>query len=275
MTSFTPAGLPWTRKEIISSLDEFMEIYKKRPIQDNNGGMKAPHMFATWFICRQLQPDIIIESGIWYGQSTWLFEQACPEAELFSIDINLANRKYISKRSTYLDTDFSCNNWNFITNHSLAFFDDHQNALNRLRQCEALGLKHIIFEDNYPHPKGDCYSLKKALGGFGHEHELIKSLKAELKKNSNNVQLQSRLSALQQTTVEANSYDRDYINTQLDILDEFPPVVQTAMTRWGDRWDSSVYPTEEPLLVGKIPEKYQIFIEEANSYNWLCYARLR
>lgn len=273
MVLLTPTGLPWTRAEMISTLDEFLAIYEKRPIQDNQGGMKAPHMFATWFICRQLQPDIIIESGLWYGQSTWLLEQACPDAKLFSIDINLANRKYISKRSTYLDTDFSYHNWNFITKRSLAFFDDHQNALTRLRQCKALGLQHIIFEDNYPHPKGDCYSLKKALGGFGHEHELIKSFKAKLAVDSNNAQLQAEITTLKQSTIKPNTVDRDYINSQCDILGEFPPVVQTEMTRWGDYWQS--YPTEAPLLNDKIAEKYQIFVEEANSYNWLCYVKLK
>lgn len=67
---------PWTREEIIDSLDEFSAIYADRPIQDNKGGMKAPHMFAVWFMTRKLSPDLIVESGIWRGQSTWLLEQA-------------------------------------------------------------------------------------------------------------------------------------------------------------------------------------------------------
>jgi hypothetical protein len=35
------------KEEIISAIPEFIEIYSKRPIQDNSGGMKFNHCFAT------------------------------------------------------------------------------------------------------------------------------------------------------------------------------------------------------------------------------------
>ena len=38
---------PWTRSEILDCIDEFERIYADRPIKDNLGGMKAPHMFAV------------------------------------------------------------------------------------------------------------------------------------------------------------------------------------------------------------------------------------
>lgn len=97
---------PWARSEIIARLDEFESIYADRPIKDNQGGMKAPHMFAVWFIAKQLSPDLIVESGILKGQSTWLLEKACPKAKLVSIDLNLGYRQYISDRAFYSDKDF-------------------------------------------------------------------------------------------------------------------------------------------------------------------------
>ena len=98
---------PWTREEILACLDEFSALYSRRPIKDNQGGMKAPHMFAVWFMVRKLAPDLVVESGIWKGQSTWLLEQACPDARLVSIDLNLGHREYVSKTAVYLDKDFS------------------------------------------------------------------------------------------------------------------------------------------------------------------------
>jgi len=128
---------PWSRSEILDSIDEFSEIYSNRPIIDNEGGMKAPHMFALWFMAKNLSPDLIIESGIWKGQSTWLLETACPEAKIVSIDINLKFRTYISKSKnvTYSNKDFSEHDWSNISDRSLVFFDDHQNAYKRLQQC--------------------------------------------------------------------------------------------------------------------------------------------
>jgi len=42
-------------------------------------------MFASWFMARQLDPEVIIESGVWRGQGTWLLEQACPRAQIISM----------------------------------------------------------------------------------------------------------------------------------------------------------------------------------------------
>ena len=126
-------------------------------------------MFAVWFMVKQLSPDLIVESGIWKGQSTWLLEKACPDAKLVSIDLNLGRRQYISDHAIYSDKDFSEHDWSDVTDRSLVFFDDHQNAYKRLQQCKWFGFKHIIFEDNYPVKQGDCYSLKKAFSNAGFE----------------------------------------------------------------------------------------------------------
>ena len=158
---------PWTRVQISEKIDEFAEIYADRPVEDNRGGMKAPHMFALWFMVERLSPDLIVESGVWKGQSTWLLEKACPRATLVSIDLDLGNREYVSSRAIYDDRDFSEHDWSGITDRSLVFFDDHQNAYKRVQQCKWFGFKHMIFEDNYPPAHGDCYSLKKAFAEAG------------------------------------------------------------------------------------------------------------
>ena len=53
-------------------------------------------MFATFFILKKLNPSFVIESGVFRGQSTWLIENALPNSEILSIDIDLSKRKYIS-----------------------------------------------------------------------------------------------------------------------------------------------------------------------------------
>lgn len=63
-------------------------------------------MFAVWFMSKKLNPELIIESGVYKGQSTWLFEVSCPQARIVSIDVNLDFREYISSRAEYSDLDF-------------------------------------------------------------------------------------------------------------------------------------------------------------------------
>jgi hypothetical protein len=284
MSVLTSIGVPpWTREEIIDSLVEFSAIYADRPIQDNKGGMKAPHMFAVWFMTRKLSPDLIVESGIWRGQSTWLLEQACPQAELVCIDVNLGFRQYISKKAVYSEKDFSEQDWSKVTDRSLAFFDDHQNAYRRLQQCDWFGIKHIIFEDNYPTTRGDCYSLKKAFAnaGFGSPGPQRKSgdlgIAAKIRRKFAKL-IGVNGSSIQQyesNGVEPNEFDACMLRKHLEIYCEFPPFFRKDATRWGDAWNDASYPTPKPLLERATAPIHNLFRDEAEFYTWICYAKLK
>ena len=52
-------------------LDDFISLYEKRPIKYNKGGMLFTHMFYFYLILKNLKPELIIESGVFKGQSTW------------------------------------------------------------------------------------------------------------------------------------------------------------------------------------------------------------
>jgi len=275
---------PWTRSEIIAHLDEFEVLYADRPIKDNQGGMKAPHMFAVWFIAKQLSPDFIVESGVWKGQSTWLLEKACPDAKLFSIDLNLGSRQYISHRAFYSDKDFVEQDWTDISDRSLVFFDDHQNAYKRLQQCNWFGFKHIIFEDNYPVTQGDCYSLKKAFSNAGFEPSYSGSKKPSNSITSRILKRLARLAGFHPITltpqyeavkIPPNDIDSKMLEKNLDVYYEFPPAFKTSKTRWGDDWDDATYPTPEPLIEQSDKSSHKLFVDEAISYTWICYAKLK
>ena len=276
--------IPWTRDDIEDRLGDFLELYKDKPIQDNAGGMKAPHMFAVWFMLKKLNPDIIVESGVWKGQSTWLLRQACPDARIIAIDLNLEVRDYIDNTVIYSDKDFSEHDWSDITERSLVFFDDHQNAYKRLQQCKWFGFKNIIFEDNYPPSNGDCYSIKKAFSHAGFEPENSIQKKNEgsfFKRKFRKVFEKMGITPITLTPqyenvkVSPNSHDAKMIEKNIEIYYEFPPVIKTEKTRWGDDWDEVNYPTSEPLLKGLKSPSMQIFIDEAIYYTWICYVKLK
>jgi hypothetical protein len=190
-------NVPWTREDMIGKLEEFAVLNEDRPIRDNIYGMRAPHMFLAWFVLQWFQPGHIIESGVAFGQGSWFFERACPEAQLHCIEPYVAVL-YRPGRATYYTKDFSLIDWDHLPKDgTVLFFDDHQDAFERVRQARQFGFVHLLIEDNYPVGQGDCYSLKKAFEREDHA---------------------------------------EWLRQTLEVYQELPPVFVAERTRWGDAW---------------------------------------
>jgi hypothetical protein len=250
---------PFARQAMKERLPEFLRVFAERPFKDNHGGMRAPHLFGAWFMVQTLRPTHIVESGIFKGLGTWLLEQAAPEARLCCIDPNPASIVYRSARAQYFTRDFSEIPWDLPRETTLLFFDDHQDALSRVELAEQAGFVHLIFEDNYPAERGDCYSLKKAL--MGEAVPPPKSLG------------QRALRALKGPT-PAQEDPVGYLERTLETYFEFPPVRRPATTRWGDAWTDDMYPTP-PTLLDDAPVEGDPFLTDAQDYTWICYAKLK
>lgn len=267
---FSFSDIDWEK-----AIDEFLDIYQKRPIADNAGGMLSPHMFWTWYVLRTLSPKYIIESGVYKGQGTWLMLQACPDAKVFSIDPELSQREYINEAVTYFSDDFSLINWKDYVEptETFCFFDDHQNAYTRLQQMKWMGgFSQAMFEDNYPATQGDCYSLKKVFSESGFKmaacrpQGFIGKLKHSIKKN---------LGVLEGSEIKANTAHAYYTLQNIESYTTFPPLFKNEDTRWGDKWSGENYLTPEPILGNDEMGKYKILKEEAYAYTWICYVRLK
>ncbi len=152
------------KKKNFKNFQDFYKIYKKRPIKNNKNGIKIEHAFYLYLVIKKLKPTIIIESGVFAGQSTWLIEKFSENSRIYCFDINLSNLKYKSKKAKYFEKDLSEYNWSKINkNKTLIFFDDHVNFYERLIFSKKNKFKHLVFDDNYPANIGDCYSFKKIL----------------------------------------------------------------------------------------------------------------
>ncbi len=219
-------------------------------------------MFATWFMLKKINPKNVIESGIWKGLGTWLIEKTLPNANIFSIDLNLKLREYKSAKVQYFDKDFSKIDWSFIKekDNTVLFFDDHQNAYERIKIASKIGFKQIIFEDNYPAIQGDCYTLKKVF-----QHAGYKDVNRGIIKKIFNIR----------NDIKPNSEDANYLKNVLNIYYEFSPIFRANNTRWGDEWNSENYPTPKPLYE-KVEQTYlKIFKDEVSFYTWICFAKLK
>ncbi len=244
---------------MLEKIPEFLRLFAERPIADNHGGMRAPHLFATWFMLQALEPTHIVESGVFKGLGTWLLERAAPNARLYCIDPDPSQRIYHSANAEYFTSDFSKLEWDLPRDRTLLFFDDHQDALARIVRAEQLGFVHVVFEDNYPVGRGDCYSLKQAFTGepAPRPRRLLRGVRQLLSGRS-----------------PAERDPARYLERTLETYFEFPPVRRAATTRWGDAWTDERYPTP-PALIESVGDPSDAFSAEAQAYTWICYAKLR
>lgn len=241
----------WDFKDVKTLIDEFLDLYHQRPIYNNKGGMMSTHLFWTWYVVKKVKPKYIIESGVYKGQGTWILSKACPNAKIYSIDPNLAQRIYIDENVTYYSKDFNLIDWSGVDpQETFCFFDDHQNAYARLQQMKWMGFKKAMFEDNYPINQGDCYSCKKILSECG-------------------------LSVNGKVKIEANKAHARYFCNNIKTYTTLPPLFQNENTRWGDKWDNINYPTPVPLFSNEDIDAYPILKDEADGYTWICYVELK
>lgn len=240
----------WQHDDMVSYIDEFADLYKNKPISNNTGGMKFPHMFLMWYLVKKIKPKFLIESGVWKGLGTWFIEKASPDTKLFCIDPNPYYRIYTSKNAEYYTEDFSTLTLDLDPTNTLVFFDDHQNALERLIQSKNKNFSKLIFEDNYPYDQGDCYSLKKILSG----NNFIMDYAGNRQK------------------YDANSEHKNYLLNNIKLYQEMPPMYTGKTTRWNTLWED--YNTPKPLLNDESVKKYYDVSGEFNDYTWLCYVEI-
>lgn len=162
----------WNDEEIIQEVKIFCDLYDNRPIKNNIGGMMFNHAFALYFILKKTKPDLVIESGVFKGQSTWLIEKTVPSAKLICLDIDLTKRVYISKKAQYSNLDFKFHDFSKIPENTLVLFDDHVNHIERIKEANYFKIKNIVLEDNYSSNSGDFQTIKQCYEKHSFKHKL-------------------------------------------------------------------------------------------------------
>ncbi len=130
---------------------EFLEAYGKRPFGENIGGSLFHNAFWLYITTRVLRPNLVIESGVWRGQTTWLFRQAAEHARIYGFDINLAQLEVDRSIANFVEADWSTSNVSASNaDCDIVFFDDHVDQCKRLIEAADRGFKLLLFDDNFP-----------------------------------------------------------------------------------------------------------------------------
>lgn len=153
-------------------MDEFLEVYKNRPDPVNMCGIRINHAMALFLAVKQINPTLVVESGVNAGVSTYFIRSASPTTKIFAIDP--AEKPICNQGERWVDSSDLTINYtgkNFVDlmdldwkgmvekkevdpESTLLFMDDHLHVFKRLAGVMKFGFRHILIEDNYKYGEG-------------------------------------------------------------------------------------------------------------------------
>ncbi|HRJ69980.1 MAG TPA: hypothetical protein PK812_10255 [Beijerinckiaceae bacterium] len=147
-----PGPLPASgqREQTIAAIvRDFYDLIPTSPVNAKKGGNGFNGCLQVYAVARLLNPKVIIESGVFRGQTTWILRQACPKATIFCFDVDFSNLVYKDREAIYTQSDWSGFDLAGLpTDETLAFFDDHIDQGRRVLEAQVRGLSHLLFDDN-------------------------------------------------------------------------------------------------------------------------------
>ncbi|HVO16976.1 MAG TPA: hypothetical protein VMV26_17285 [Alphaproteobacteria bacterium] len=148
-TFWRAEGAGFSDAGIVGAIGDFFALYPARPVADNSGGSGFNDSLWLFITARLLAPDLIVESGVYKGQSSWLLRQAAPRARLHSVDLDLSQRRWQDDAIAYHQGD-----WTEMAlrapaaGDALCFFDDHVSQAQRIREAHERGFRTLLFGDD-------------------------------------------------------------------------------------------------------------------------------
>lgn len=135
-----------TRKGIKNDIIEFYNTLEGNPAKDHLKGSTGNGLNLWLFLLvRQLQPSLIVESGVWIGRSLYSLKMAMPEAEIHAFDISFNRLLFAEPSIKYYENDWSKVQLK-TPNIGFVYFDDHINNGRRIREAYEKGFRHLVFD---------------------------------------------------------------------------------------------------------------------------------
>tara|TARA_Y100000588_G_scaffold252234_1_gene266808 strand:+ start:1133 stop:2008 length:876 start_codon:yes stop_codon:yes gene_type:complete len=145
---FAQIGLDVSESGIQKDIFLFDTIFRECPISSLSGGMGYNNGLFCFCLIRAIQPDKVIESGVWRGYSTYLIDKSTSEkSSILSFDINLSLIEWRSSKASYHNYDLSEYD-KPINGKILALFDDHVSHFDRIKYCHDKNIEFIILDDD-------------------------------------------------------------------------------------------------------------------------------
>jgi hypothetical protein len=151
------AKLGVDNERIRREVEAFFACISSCPVVQNHGGSGFNGGLLLFVIARVQDPEVIIESGVFRGFTTWIMRQACPAAKIYCFDLTFRSLMYRDSKAVYVQRDWS--GFDFASGDlrkSLCFFDDHVDQWRRIEEAKARKADCIVFDDSFPSHKIHC-----------------------------------------------------------------------------------------------------------------------
>lgn len=234
-------------------LDDFLKVCDSVEIMNN--GLNMPDMFTFYFFLKKLQPTSIIESGV-DGLSIKIIRLALgADVKITCLDpLDVSGYIDTNPNTTYLTgsnfTDFSKLDLSgdYTT---LCFFNDGQNAKQRMFQAKDKGFVHLFFNCNHPVNGGATYTIQHMIDNDTRD---IFEVGTQLPESTNTLPQQylHKLDAMK------------FIHTYFILPNVFPSTIDII---------GGSFPCEH-VLDQNDAETYAPFYEKASTYSWNTYVKL-
>jgi len=151
----TLSQFPFSKNEIAvrGIIDNFFLRYKPSipdTLIKQAGSTSLAGLLPLYVVSRLIDPDMIIESGVFVGSSLHMFSSTFDRLPIYAFDINLKKLRVKPDNASLNEMDWS--QFNNLPRHdnTLAFFDDHINCAKRILECQSKGVRWAIFDDSPP-----------------------------------------------------------------------------------------------------------------------------
>ena len=143
------SNLKYNKSKIEGYLDEFCYVFAQSPIKEHESGFGYNEGIFFYTLLKILKPEIVIESGVMKGFTTYLIDAAThDDCKIYSYDINFENNVFISKKAKYINTDIT----NYIplikNKKTVALWDDHTSQMDRLKFSQKHDIQYNFFDDD-------------------------------------------------------------------------------------------------------------------------------
>jgi hypothetical protein len=133
---------PWVR--------EFWDLVLLSPVRQRHGGAGFNGALQLFCLARAVDPDVIVESGVFRGFTTWVLRRAVPRARLLCFD-PAPRLQYRNEDAFYSRRDWSLHDFvGLDLARGLAFFDDHMPQARRIVEARERGFVHVALDDDAP-----------------------------------------------------------------------------------------------------------------------------
>tara|TARA_X000000950_G_scaffold75036_1_gene93764 strand:+ start:18893 stop:19855 length:963 start_codon:yes stop_codon:yes gene_type:complete len=141
--------LKYRKNQLGKYVEEFESVFIQSPIKEHESGFGYNEGVFFYSIIRIINPEIVIESGVMKGFTTYLIDAATNNnCKIYSYDINLDNKVFNSKKAKYINSDISTQIPLIKNKRTVALWDDHTSQLGRLKFSQEHNIEFNFFDDD-------------------------------------------------------------------------------------------------------------------------------